>query len=182
MLRPPSAIARGYALILVSALVLTAVIAGAFWYGRATAVASMSQTGRPSADATEAAADDAQSGPQILLGLAGDAMRDGRLVAPAGNNAYEFYLSVLQLEPGSLIAHDALRESFPRATVEIEQTINQKELEEARREIDLLREFDRTNYTLVLLASKLGAQRQLLAQQHEVQAAQLQHAAAAPGI
>lgn len=43
------------------------------------------------------AADD--SGTRILLGLAADAQRDGRLLAPVGNNAFGFYFSVLQIEP-----------------------------------------------------------------------------------
>ncbi len=103
-------------------------------------------------------------------------MRDGRLVAPAGSNAYEFYLSVLQLEPQNPTAQDALRESFPRAAVEIEHTINTFDLEEARREIDLLREFDSNNFTLALLGGKLSAARNIATKQHEAEAERIQQA------
>ena len=120
------------------------------------------------------ATDEAGSGITILLDLARDAMRDGRLVAPQGSNAFEFYLSVLQLDPSNLTAQEALRETFPRAAMEIEGTINGGELEEARREIDLLREFDRDNFTLALLGGKLSAARNILTRQHEMEAARIQ--------
>jgi protein TonB len=165
-------VSQRYALALISALVLTAA-GGIFWYSRAMANASYGPAGSPTT-ATDASADDAQSGTGILLGLARDAVHDGRLVAPAGSNAYEFYLSVLQLQPQNPTAQDALRESFPRAAVEIERTINQNDLEEARREIDLLREFDSNNFTLALLGGKLSAARNLVTKQHEVEAERIQ--------
>ncbi|MFC5438284.1 energy transducer TonB [Rhodanobacter umsongensis] len=166
-----------YALALVSALVL-ALAGGMFWYSRAMANASFDDAVASPTEATAAPADDAQSGSGILLGLAREAMHDGRLVAPAGSNAYEFYLSVLQLEPENPTARDALRESFPRAAVEIERTINRKDLEEARREIDLLREFDSDNFTLALLGGKLSAARTIVMKQHEAEAARIQQSSA----
>jgi len=51
-----------------------------------------------------------------LLKEAGTAFREKRYVAPAGNNAYEYYLRVLDKEPANQIAKDALREMFPFAT------------------------------------------------------------------
>ncbi len=170
------AVSHRYALALVSVLVLAAA-GGIFWYSRAMANASFNEAGGSPVEAAAAPDDDAQSGTGILLGLARDAMHDGRLVAPAGSNAYEFYLSVLQLEPENPTARDALRESFPRAAVEIERTINQKDLEEARREIDLLREFDRDNFTLTLLGGKLSAARNIVMRQHEAEAERIQQAA-----
>lgn len=171
-----SAVSHRYALALVSVLVLAAA-GGIFWYSRAMANASYGPAGSPTTAAVDASANDAQSGTGILLGLARDAMHDGRLVAPAGSNAYEFYLSVLQLQPQNPAAQEALRESFPRAAVEIERTINQNDLEEARREIDLLREFDSTNFTLALLGGKLSAARNLVMKQHEVEAERIQQTA-----
>jgi hypothetical protein len=170
-------VSQRYALALISVLVLTAA-GGIFWYSRAMANASYGPAGSPTTAATDAPTDDAQSGTGILLGLARDAMHDGRLVAPAGSNAYEFYLSVLQLEPKNPAAQDALRESFPRAAVEIEHTINQNDLEEARREIDLLREFDSNNFTLALLGGKLSAARNMMTKQHEAEAERIQQASA----
>ena len=176
MFRSLFAMSRRHALVLVPVLALLAFAGGIFWYSRATAEAAMVDLGPPSADRLDASADDAQSGTGILLGLARDAMRDGRLVAPQGSNAFEFYLSVLQLEPANRTAKEALRESFPRAAGEIEGTINRHELEEARREIDLLREFDRDNFTLALLGGKLSAAHNILMKQHEADAERIRQA------
>jgi protein TonB len=161
-----------YRFVLATLLMSGAVMAtGIFRYVLATADAASTGTGAPiiAADPAPAAGEE-QSGTQILLGLAREAIRDGRLVAPAGSNAYEFYLSVLQLAPENPTAQDALRESFGQAAVEIEHTINRGDLDEARREIDLLREFDRNNFTLALLGGKLSAARAIVTKQHEAEA------------
>ncbi len=172
-----SGASRRYALVSVSLLILAAAgIGGIFRYSHSTADASSIDAGA-GVDGASAAA--AQSGTGILLGLARDAMHDGRLVAPAGSNAYEFYLSMLQLEPENPLAQEALREAFPRAAVEIERTINRTDLEEARREIDLLREFDSNNFTLALLDGKLSAARNIVMKQHEAEAARIRQANAA---
>ncbi len=170
------AVSQRYVLVFVSLLALAA--AGIYRHGRA---AAYPPEGAGSASIAPAATpvDDVQSGTDILLGLARDAMHDGRLVAPAGSNAYEFYLSVLQLEPENRSAREALRESFPRAAAEIERAINQKQLEEARREIDLLREFDSDNFTLALLGGKLSAARNIVMKQHEAEAARIRQTTAA---
>ena len=133
---------------------------GAFWYVRSTAAGADS-------------ADDA-NGVNILLGLADSAMHDGRLVAPQGSNAYEFYFSVLQLEPHNEVALDNLKKAFVPACKEVERLINPNDLDEAQRELSLLREYDATNYTLALLGGKLSAQRVLVTRQHEAQAALIQ--------
>ncbi|WP_255369445.1 hypothetical protein [Luteibacter sp. UNCMF366Tsu5.1] len=119
---------------------------------------------------THTADDGASSGVDILLGLARDATREGRLVSPQGNNAYEYYLSVMQLDPSNVTAQDALRETLPFASQEIERLINRRDLEEARREIALLRDYDPTNYTLIILGAKLDAQQQVVTVEDEAKA------------
>jgi protein TonB len=114
---------------------------------------------------------DEDSGRAILLGLADQAERDHRLVAPAGSNAYEFYLSVLELAPDDAAAREALRRLFPAATQTVEETIDRDELDEAERELRLLREFDGDNYVVALLAGKLAAERGLATRRHEARAA-----------
>lgn len=116
---------------------------------------------------------------KILLDLARDATKEGRLIAPQGNNAYEYYLSVLQLDPKNATAQDALRETLPFASQEIEHQINRRELEESRREIALLRDFDPTNYTLIILGAKLNAQQQVVTAENEAKAAAMQRRAGA---
>jgi protein TonB len=94
-------------------------------------------------------------------------MKEQRYLAPAGNNAFEFYLRVLQKQPGNQVASDALRETFPFAASAAEQTINQRNFDEAQREIDLLAKADPTNFTLTILRSKLDAQRKTLDQEQQ---------------
>jgi periplasmic protein TonB len=140
------------------------------------AAALHSHQANASTEASGVASGDASpsSGPapevDILLGLARDATKEGRLVAPEGNNAYEYYLSVSQLDPRNVTAQDALRETLPFASQEIERQINRRELEEARREIALLRDYDPTNYTLIILGAKLDAQQRVVTAEDEAKA------------
>lgn len=133
--------------------------------------------------ATASSSDD--NGVHILLGLAADARHDGRLVAPVGSNAFEFYFSVLQLEPGNRTALNALRDMFKPACEDAEHTIAAGDLDEAQRELQLLRAYDAGNYKydpahdelnasdykLALLGGYLDAQRALLGRKHAEQAA-----------
>ena len=96
-----------------------------------------------------------------LLSEARKAVNEQRLLAPAGNNAFEFYLKVLEKQPGNQVASDALRETFPVGSSVAEQAINQRDFNEAQRQIDLLAKADPANYTLTILRSKLDAQRKL---------------------
>jgi protein TonB len=112
-----------------------------------------------------------------LVDEARSAMGQQRYLAPVGNNAFEFYLRVLEKDPGNKVASDALRETFPFAANQAEQAINSRDFGEAQREIDLLAKADPTNFTLTILRSKLDAQRKTLDQQQQ-QALEQQKAAA----
>jgi len=107
-------------------------------------------------------------GTSELLAEAGKAVREQRLLAPAGNNAFEFYLRVLEKQPGNPVATDALRETFPFAATSAEQVINRSDFNEAQRQIDLLAKADPTNFTLTILRSKLDAQRKVLDKQQQL--------------
>jgi len=102
-----------------------------------------------------------------LLSEARKAMNEQRYLAPAGNNAFEFYLRALEKQPGNQVATDALRETFPFAATSAEQAINSRDFNEAQRQIDLLAKADPTNFTLTILRSKLDAQRKLLDKQQQ---------------
>lgn len=110
-----------------------------------------------------------------LLLHARDAMAQQRLLAPAGDNAIEWYLKVLKQQPDNQAAQDALREIFPFAATAAEQTIGQGNTAEAQRQIDLLSKADPTNYTLTILRAKLQAQLQVAEdqQRREQQQAQI---------
>jgi protein TonB len=102
-----------------------------------------------------------------LLGEARKAINEQRYLAPAGNNAFEFYLRVLVKQPGNPVAADALRETFPFAATSAEQAVNSRDFNEAQRQIDLLAKADPANFTLTILRSKLDAQRKLLDKQQQ---------------
>ena len=105
------------------------------------------------------------------------ALNEQRLVAPASNNALEFYLKILEKEPRNSGAQEALRELFTFAASAAEQDINARNVDGAQRVIDLLTKVDANNYTLTILRSKLDAQRKIV--DREAAQAQAQADAAA---
>ncbi|HET6914267.1 MAG TPA: energy transducer TonB [Rhodanobacteraceae bacterium] len=92
-----------------------------------------------------------------LLDAARTAMNQQKLVAPKGDNAFEYYETALQKDPKNQVAQDALRESFPFGANAVEAAIGQNNFDEAQREIGLLAKADPSNYTLTILRSKLDA-------------------------
>ena len=98
-------------------------------------------------------------------------MAEQRMVMPAGNNALEYYLAILQKDATNAGAMDALRELFPFASGTAEQQIDQGNLEEATRIIDSLAKADSSNYTLTILRSKIEAKRKSIDQQAAAEAA-----------
>ena len=133
-----------------------------------TADAAPSDSDAAAAAHADAAGD--STGVTLLLGLAQTAIDEHRLVAPVGSNAYEFYLSVLQLDPHNPMARQRLHEAFAPACDDVEIAINHGELSEAQRELRLLRDYDATNYKLALIGSYLDAKLIVLARQHAAQA------------
>jgi periplasmic protein TonB len=96
-----------------------------------------------------------------------------------GSDVYEFYDSVLQLDPNNSIAIQRLKEAFKPACDVVENTINSGDLDEAQRELYLLRLYDPHNYKLALLGSVLDAQRVIERRAHEAEAARIQSQQAA---
>ncbi len=95
-----------------------------------------------------------------LLNEARAAVAAQKLVAPAGQSAFERYLAALAQQPANPIATDALRELFPFAAEQVGATIRDGQLDEAQRQLDLLARADPANYTLTLLRAQLAEQRQ----------------------
>lgn len=166
---------RGLLVVSIVLLVAAAIAAYALLHAPAKDGAGLSVTG-PAATSSSGGQN---SGVSIMLGLAKSAVEEKRLVAPAGANAYEFYLSALQLEPNNPVAMEGLRDLFESAADDIERAINDNSLDEAQRELSLLREFDGTNYKLALLGGKLDAQRQLQIREDEARAMAIQSQQAA---
>lgn len=120
------------------------------------------------------------SGIGVLSGLAETAFRDHHLVAPEGSNLYEFYLSVLALDPHNKQALERLHASFEPACRVVELTIAKGDLDEAERELRLLRDYgtqqdaESDSYKVSLLGSYLYAQRSVVTRKHEAEALQIQ--------
>lgn len=66
------------------------------------------------------------------------ALRDQRLFAPAGDNAFELFILALEAQPDSVKARDALTDLFPYAVLHVEQRTIARDAEDARRVMDLM--------------------------------------------
>jgi protein TonB len=169
-------------------IIVIALAIGAFIFlgskGSNAPAPTSGQPATPAAPGTATAPAPAAPAPVVeltkeqLLKEASNAMHENRLVAPAGNNAFEYYERLLDKEPNNQTAKDSLRETFPLATGKVETDINANTLDEATREIDLLSKADPSNYTLTILRSKLDAKKKQ-AEKEQAQAAAAAAAAAA---
>jgi hypothetical protein len=135
---------------------------------------------KPITASDDAAAVGDSSGVSALVALADAAFHTHRLVAPEGSNLYEFYMSILALDPRNKQALDRLHASFEPACHEVELTIAKGDLDEAERELRLLRDYGKQqgaesdSYKVSLLGSYLYAQRNVLTRKHEAEAMQIQ--------
>jgi protein TonB len=94
-----------------------------------------------------------------LLKSATAAVSEQRLVAPAGNNAMEFYLAVLDKDANNVQAKQAIVDIFPLSASIVEREIGQRHLDEADRIIKLLDRASPGSYTVTTIKSKLAAMR-----------------------
>lgn len=170
-------------LAIAAALVVLIGVAAWWFLGSSGNAPTTATTATTTAATTPGAADasapavPADLTPDQLYKAARSAMGENRMVAPAGNNALEYYLRILAKTPDDSGAKDALRELFPFATGSAEDQINQGNFDEATRIVNLLAKADSSNYSLTILRSKLDAKKkqndreQLLAQQTAATAA-----------
>ena len=143
-------------------------------------VATTAVPGAPASPTAAPAAPVPEMTKEQLLKEASTAYREGRYVAPPGNNALELYLHVLEKEPNNASARDALREGFSLFTGPAEQYINAGNLDEANRVIELLTKVDPNNFTLNILRSKLEAKKKQVDHDQALATAAAARAAAAP--
>jgi periplasmic protein TonB len=158
-------------LLFVALAAVVAIVGGGFWYAHAS-INNNKPTGHTANDGSDVG---------VLMGLADTAYHDKHLVAPVGSNVYEFYFSVLQADPNNDVAQERMRDAFKPACDVVENTINSGDLDEAQRELSLLRMYDPHNYKLALLGSVLDAQRVIERRAHEAEAARIQAQQAAGG-
>jgi len=172
---------------IVLGLLLVAVAAGAAWFflirgddpGSPAGTAAAPAAAKTETDIVPVSPAVEELSVDQLSREARKALAEQRMVMPAGNNALEYYLAILDKEPKNSGAAEALRELFPFASGTAEQEITLGNLDEATRIITQLAKADPSNYTLTILRSKLEAKRKIVDRELATQAAATAAAAAA---
>ncbi|MBB5207701.1 TonB family protein [Chiayiivirga flava] len=84
------------------------------------------------------------------------AMRDTRLFAPPGDNAFELYLRVLDADPANATARNALGDLFPYALIYIEERLAAGDASDAARMLALMQRADADAPALPRLSTALA--------------------------
>jgi periplasmic protein TonB len=95
------------------------------------------------------------------LALARTALNERRLLAPAGDNAVEYYLAQLDQDPGHVGARQALLELIPPAADAVISSIAAGTLDEAQRRLDLLKRMGVSDLRLNPIRAQLVEARSL---------------------
>lgn len=90
-----------------------------------------------------------------LLASARAAMADSRMVSPAGTNAYEHYLAVLDQQPGNVPAREALNDLYGIAVSSAEQAISAGDYADAERMAGMLAKSNPNSFTVVNLRQRI---------------------------
>lgn len=118
-----------------------------------------------------------------LLVRADEAVKERQLFVPAGESAFEMYLSVIEQEPVQVRARNALSDLFPYAVMYVEQRTAAGDLAESERVLDLMQRADEKAPALPRLQRGVDDLRNRVAaeaQREAQRAAQAAAAAAAP--
>lgn len=103
-----------------------------------------------------------------MLYDAKSAYDDNRLMLPAGNNAYEIYQQVLQLDPGNAVALDGIQEIAVRYISLAESAISQGEYDEADGLLGRAARLGPERPELASMRARLAQARQNRVQIHEL--------------
>ena len=93
--------------------------------------------------------------PERLREAAGNALRQQRLYAPAGDNAMEYYLALRDKQPSDPAVSSALTDLLPYALIATEQSIGRDDYEEAQRLFALLEKADAKHPALARLQKSI---------------------------
>jgi TonB family protein len=94
-----------------------------------------------------------------VLGAAGIALGQGRLVEPPGQNALELYRRVLQADPGNVEAREGLAKTTDELLLRVEQCLLAEDLSGAASALDAARSADPTHPRLEFFSSQLVRER-----------------------
>lgn len=98
---------------------------------------------------------DAAGNVDTLLASARNAMAQSRLVSPAGDNAYEHYLGVLDQQPENVSAREALNDLYGIAVSSAEQAIGAGDFDDAERLAGMLAKSNPNSFTVVNLRQRI---------------------------
>ncbi len=90
-----------------------------------------------------------------LLSLAGESLRENRLLIPADNNAHDYYLQVKALDPGNREAAAGIERITERYILFAEQAIERDDVEMANRYVERGLRVDAANSNLLALQTAL---------------------------
>ncbi len=139
----------------------TAAVA-AWWMSQKSDRADSGQSISPDVSASRPTAADPQ---QSLLQKARSALQERRLLSPAGDNSIEYYLAMLDIDAQDVVARQALLELIPPASALVSGTIASGELNEARRQFDLVTRMGASELRLASLRAELAQAEQEAARQ-----------------
>lgn len=127
-------------------------------------------------DTADAAVIDENLSTSELLDRARTAVADNRLISPAENNAFAYYLRVLENEPRNSAAQVAILELMPLAQGMTEQLIESRDYEEADRAVALLKRAQPSSVVLATLEQRVTSYKR--ADEQRVQAEERERAQA----
>ncbi len=147
--------------VLVPAAIVTILLVVAvllFWQLRPSGAPAAQKTDLPAAGSPIVGSGDGVLGKDWLK-RAGDALSERRLLAPAGDNAIEYYLRAAAEPTTSVAARQALLELLSPAVAEVRATIAAGDWAEAEREIQLLQRMDVSELRLTDMRRSLAEAR-----------------------
>jgi protein TonB len=125
----------------------------------------------PATPAPAAAPVDPKTSAAELLARGNAAFRAGRIVAPAGDNALEFFLGARERNPDSPGAKEAIVDLIPATRAAVEARIGSDEVAEAQRILDLFERATPGSMTVNSLRARLAARQAQLASANDAAAA-----------
>ena len=108
----------------------------------ATPAAPVAPTAAPAAPAVSAKVQ--SLGTEELRELAGKALRENRMYAPAGDNAIEYYLALRDKTPDDASVKSALTDLLPYTLIAAEQSLGREDFAESQRLVALIEKVDAT--------------------------------------